>query len=97
MSKKGIELPVNALIIMFLAVVVLAGVIAIYTGVWQPSQKTTTQASDFNAECAKYSAIGCCGDDTLSGCSTQKSQVVSKASTLGITSAADAVKRCCGE
>lgn len=59
---KGIELPVNTLIIIVIAVLVLIAVIGFFLGVWSPSTSGLGDQSQINAACLKYN----CGNGDVS-------------------------------
>ena len=59
-SKKGIELPVNALIIIVLALIVLGAAFAIFGGVFPKGKTATSEIGDYNSACARYVSGGCC-------------------------------------
>jgi hypothetical protein len=56
------ELPVNTLIIVILAVIVLLGILALFSGVWNPSSTgLSLEAAKSNA-CQLLASMGCNGD-----------------------------------
>lgn len=59
---KGIELPVNALIIIILAVLVLLGILALYAGVWSPSSGGVNLESAKNNACQMLASTNCQSD-----------------------------------
>lgn len=61
---KGIELPVNALIIIILAVIVLLGLLALYVMVWLPSSGGVALESAKNNGCHMLASLGCVAADT---------------------------------
>jgi hypothetical protein len=63
---KGIELPVNALIIVILAVLVLLGILALYGGVWSPSSGGINLESAKNNGCHMLASTNCqSGPETI--------------------------------
>ena len=56
---KGIELPVNALIIVILAVLVLLGILAMYAGVWSPSSGGVNLEAAKDNACHMLASMGC--------------------------------------
>ncbi len=66
---KGIELPVNALIVIVLAIAVFVGIIAFFMGVWGPSTTGVNLESVKNTACQKFVSLGYCGDSTKDGSS----------------------------
>ena len=55
---KGVELPVNVLVIVALAVIVLLGVVALFTGVFGPSGATITTTQAWQQACTQVT-LGC--------------------------------------
>lgn len=51
--RKGIELPVNVLVIVAVAVIVLLGIIALFMGGFGSSAATLEQRTAFNEHCAQ--------------------------------------------
>ena len=66
MDRKGIELPVNAIIIIVLALVVLAAIAAVFVGGVSPGGKTAKTQGSFGELCTKFAACGGC--NTPPGC-----------------------------
>ena len=60
--KKGISLPINVLIILAIAVVVLAVLIGFLMRIWGPSTNPMICQSNFQSECMKFISAGGCKD-----------------------------------
>lgn len=56
---KGLELPVNVLVVVAIAVIVLLGVIALYFGGWTPFSTGIGVESAKNGACAELVRRGC--------------------------------------
>ncbi len=56
---KGMELPINALVIIVIVIVVLLAVIAVFTGTLEPSSSGTTLQSATTATCLRVNPIYC--------------------------------------
>jgi len=56
---KGIELPINVMVILALAVIVLFAVLMIFMGVWAPLGQTVTPKAALDAACLKLVTMGC--------------------------------------
>ena len=56
---KGVELPINVLVIVVLALVVLIAIIALFFGVWTPGQSNVNIEATKNNACQILVDIGC--------------------------------------
>jgi hypothetical protein len=56
------ELPVNTLIIVILAVIVLLGILALFSSVWNPSSTGLSLEAIKNNACQLLASMGCNGD-----------------------------------
>ena len=56
---KGIELPINTLIILALAVIVLIVVLFFFLGVWRPGISTVSVEAAKNNACQTLVSLGC--------------------------------------
>lgn len=56
---KGIELPINILVIVAVAIIVLLGVIALFYSSWFSSTGPVTSQSAISAACSQASRQGC--------------------------------------
>ena len=57
--KKGIELPINTLVVVAIAVIILLAVAAFFMGVWTPSAGGMQALAAKNDACGKLMNIGC--------------------------------------
>jgi len=58
---KGMELPVNTLIVVIIAIIVVISVIYLFTSVWQQSSYGIALDSAKNSGCQRYISLGQCG------------------------------------
>ena len=58
---KGIELPVNTLIIIILALIVLVAFSAFFLNVWRSGSQSITLEGAKNSACQIYVSLGCTG------------------------------------
>jgi Tfp pilus assembly protein PilE len=56
---KGIELPINVMIIVLIALVVLIAIIALFTGVWNPGSQSLSLESAKSSACQKLVSAQC--------------------------------------
>ena len=56
---KGIELPINLLIILIIAMVILVAVSAFFLGVWKPTSSGVSLDAAKSLACKDYVAVGC--------------------------------------
>lgn len=99
MSKKGISLPVNVLVVLAIAIVVLLGVVAFFTGSLKPARTSTEAMNNFKACCTSYVLNGCKPDITKKGetftCPADVGgTLMDAAGEVGITDAATAKAEC---
>lgn len=59
MSRKGVSLPVNVLVILAIAIVVLLGIIAFFTGAFQGGGGGVKATNKFQSCCVQWRAAGC--------------------------------------
>lgn len=64
LSKKGLELPVNMLVLLAIAVIVLLSAVAWFILTFSGTTQSQTQAQQFQSCCSKYVVAGCPGDAT---------------------------------
>lgn len=96
---KGISLPIDMLVILAIAVVVLIAVIAVFMGVWNPFSSDQQKRAAFQSACSAWATQGC-PETAL----TRDSDVCKKAVgyVLGVSADTDCVdkkteiKRACG-
>ena len=67
-SNKGMELPINTLIILTIAIVVLLALVIFFSGSFTPARGAVEGQSGTRSACAQYAANGCCTTPTGSGC-----------------------------
>lgn len=56
---KGVELPINVMIIVTLALIVLIAIIALFFGVWNPGKGSITLEVAKNNACQMLISLGC--------------------------------------
>jgi hypothetical protein len=56
---KGVELPINSLVIIVICLIVLLSVVAFYFFGWRPWSMTVTQESARNNACQMLAVMGC--------------------------------------
>lgn len=59
-SKKGIGISINVLIVLAIAMIVLAGLVVMFTGSAGPGGETMKCQAKWNAACANYRGAGGC-------------------------------------
>ncbi len=59
---KGIELPINTLVVVAVAVIILLGVVAFFMGGFGPVSASMQKRQEFLNECQPYVQLGCQGD-----------------------------------
>ncbi|MBI4017583.1 MAG: hypothetical protein HY366_01410 [Candidatus Aenigmarchaeota archaeon] len=60
MSRKGLELPTNTLIILAIGIIVMLTLVVFFTTGSKQSTSATVTQNEFRAECLKYFNQGCC-------------------------------------
>ncbi|MFB6076014.1 MAG: hypothetical protein ABEK17_02620 [Candidatus Aenigmatarchaeota archaeon] len=60
MNKKGVSLPVNVLVILAIAVVVLLGIVAFFAGGMDPTKESMNKQSVLDRCCATFAQMGGC-------------------------------------
>ena len=63
--KKGLTLPVNAVVIIVIAALVLGGIIYFYRSGWQPTTGGVTQQAAKDSACLELVNRGCGIEDTI--------------------------------
>ncbi len=58
-NRKGISLPINTLVIVAIAVIILLAVAAFFMGVWTPSSGGMQELAAKNQACGQLMNIGC--------------------------------------
>ncbi len=59
--RKGLELPMNTLVVVAIAIVILLAVAAFFTGIFGPAGKKWEYKQKFDEACRVYVAQGCEG------------------------------------
>ncbi|MFH1105769.1 MAG: hypothetical protein V1731_00990 [Candidatus Aenigmatarchaeota archaeon] len=97
-KMKGISLPIDMLVILAIAVVVLISVIAVFMGVWSPFSSNQQLRANFNKECQVLVNTGCNGDPSTAICTAAKGVVlaVDDADPCGTAEEKKIVKIGCG-
>ncbi len=63
MKRKGVSLPIDMLVILAIAVIILIAVVAVFMGVWNPFATNQQTRVEFNKACSVWANTGC-GADT---------------------------------
>lgn len=95
-NKKGIELPVNALIILALAVIILLAIVTFFVGTFVPTSDTTEAQNRFRNECFKYTNRGCCVVGADPAFCAYSEELRQAAADIGVAEA-DINKVCCNK
>ncbi|MFB6076013.1 MAG: hypothetical protein ABEK17_02615 [Candidatus Aenigmatarchaeota archaeon] len=64
-NKKGVSLPVNVLVILAIAVIVLVGLISFFSGSMSGSSESISNQQVFSTCCTNYIQAGGCSDSTV--------------------------------
>ncbi len=75
-TKKGISLPIDMLVILAIAVIILIAIVAVFMGVWNPFATNQQQRANFNSACQILVNTGCSGDPSSSLCAAAKGVVL---------------------
>ncbi len=62
MRRKGIALPIDMLVILAIAVIILIAVVAVFMGVWSPFATNQQGRANFNSACSVWVNTGCSAD-----------------------------------
>ncbi len=57
--SKGVELPMNTLVVVAIAVIILLAMTAFFIGVFGPTQKGTQSQQELNNACLQWTRVGC--------------------------------------
>ncbi|MFH0890215.1 MAG: hypothetical protein V1836_03700 [Candidatus Aenigmatarchaeota archaeon] len=82
MKRKGIALPIDMLVILAIAVIILIAVVAVFMGVWTPFAGNQQARANFNNACQILVNTGCADLSTsqwVSLCKAANGIVLSKA------------------
>lgn len=64
LHMRGVELPVNTMVVFVLAVIVLLGILALFLGVWSPLPGAITPQAALNTACLRLVTTRCDTDLT---------------------------------
>ncbi len=78
MKRKGIALPIDMLVILAIAVIILIAVVAVFMGVWTPFAGGQQARANFNKECQILVNTGCAGNPSPELCEAANGVVLSK-------------------
>ncbi len=76
MKRKGISLPIDMLVILAIAVIILIAIVAVFMGVWSPFATNQQGRANFNKACQILVNTGCNGDPSSSLCDAAKGIVL---------------------
>ncbi len=76
MKRKGISLPIDMLVILAIAVIILIAIVAVFMGVWSPFATNQQDRANFNKACQIMVNTGCVGDPSTSLCNAAKGIVL---------------------
>ncbi len=62
MKRKGISLPIDMLVILAIAVIILIAIVAVFMGVWSPFATNQQDRANFNKACSVWTNTGCGAD-----------------------------------
>ncbi|MFH1229270.1 MAG: hypothetical protein V1678_02500 [Candidatus Aenigmatarchaeota archaeon] len=62
---KGIEMPINVMIIVVICIIVLLAVVSLFLGVWNPTKGSLNMESIKNNACQIYVSNGCKNADQI--------------------------------
>ncbi len=101
-KMKGISLPIDMLVILAIAVVVLIAVIAVFMGVWSPFAGDQQKRAAFQSACGQWASQGCpdtddAGKVPVNVCTAAKGYIMGVASDGACDdSNRNNIKRACG-
>ncbi len=61
-KSKGVELPMNTMVVVAIAVIILLSLTAFFLGVFTPTQSSSQAQQEFNNACAAWARLGCPDD-----------------------------------
>ena len=62
MKRKGIALPIDMLVVLAIAVIILIAVVAVFMGVWNPFATSQQLRANYNSACSSWVNTGCSGE-----------------------------------
>lgn len=77
MKRKGISLPIDMLVILAIAVIILIAVVAVFMGVFNPFANNQQLRANFNNACSPWANTGCSGNAPDAACTAAKGVVLS--------------------
>ncbi len=75
-KRKGVSLPIDMLVILAIAVIILIAIVAVFMGVWNPFATNQQARANFNTACQVLVNTGCSGDPSSSLCAAAKGVVL---------------------
>jgi len=78
MKRKGVSLPIDMLVILAIAVIILIAVVAVFMGVWSPFATNQVDRANFNKACQILVNTGCSGNPSPDLCKAAKGIVLNK-------------------
>ncbi|NOZ81806.1 MAG: hypothetical protein GXO63_01515 [Candidatus Micrarchaeota archaeon] len=60
--RKGIELPINTLVVVAIAVIIMLAMAGFFIGIFKPNSEMMKLEQDFRNACKPYVSTGCEGD-----------------------------------
>ncbi len=60
--RKGVELPMNTLVVVAIAIIILLAMVAFFMSGFGPQSTQQTRYAALMAECQKWTAVGCEGN-----------------------------------
>ncbi len=57
-KSKGVELPMNTMVVVAIAVIILLSLTAFFLGVFTPTQSSSQAQQEFNNACAAWARLG---------------------------------------
>ncbi len=75
-KRKGISLPIDMLVVLAIAVIILIAIVAVFMGVWSPFSTNQQSRANFNKACQILVNTGCAGDPLPDLCTAAKGIVL---------------------
>ncbi|MBI2085161.1 MAG: hypothetical protein HYT71_01460 [Candidatus Aenigmarchaeota archaeon] len=77
-KRKGISLPIDMLVVLAIAVIILIAIVAVFMGVWNPFSTNQQSRANFNKACQILVNTGCAGDPSVDLCKAANGIVLNK-------------------
>lgn len=77
-KRKGVSLPIDMLVILAIAVIILIAIVAVFMGVWSPFATNQQSRANFNKECQILVNTGCAGEPSSALCAAANGIVLNK-------------------